>query len=1230
VEDASRRILNDFAYPVAYPYGLIFDLRDSPSTRRWALCFTVYQALRMVCLPLVGQYLREPIDAQAVSSIAALNTAITRIRSPFFQDWITLLHTLSRHLPRVGLQSLFPALGEALEPLKQVAERPIGLRGERRLSALDAILALRNGTAHGGLPDQAQAAAHLAAYVPVLHEILEAFAFLGNATLRVYGGSRDDLALGRGPVRVLRGATVPPWQDADLPEDEAAAFAESPAILRVPGQAAVPLYPLVKAALEQEPLLLYDGHYGIRVEGRQGVGERSYIYYLGTRDHEQDSAACDHLKAMLAQRQIDFFLDKQGTAPWTIADSARDYSRRTLDDLVGTKYFPACYLPVQYLEEALTAFLRVPDPGTWGRERTRPRYINGFLLIGAAGAGKTAFLARQVEQLLAQTQDDAGRENPNLVLFLRGNALTVAPGGVSLFRDVAERLGVAVQGATLGARRGDGFTSLRELLSHLDQRWGQDRVLGRRCILVLDALNEAPFPEPVLREALTLIELAACYPWCKVVCSIRQEWLGVWTGKLGAQELDPIEALRPYLYVPARPETADGRGPAGRGRAGPPVATLEPLSEAEAAEVYGRYQRAAEVPPAGYRLPACRTVWPDLLPETRRLLTNPLYLHLFMVTFDGRPAEPVTKVPALFQRYIEAMLQERPGVATAVDEVVAHLLQDLARPSADLSDDECHAIRRRWADAHSAAEARLTLSPVEALAYEGLLRKRVREEGGGYRFVFQTVAEYLVYRHLAAARPPADDEGAYWTRRARHDPVFAEYAGAFEFLLRDWQERGRLAQAGPLIEASPRWLQDVLAGVLVEQGRTGYVVGVGSPLAEAAAAALAHSQSRRTATALRQAGLLLRTSRFGLAAKPYFTAARDICAALHAAHPQDVDVADGLARALTDLANLLRDIGRPADAEQTYRQAADIYEALHVAHPERADIADGLARTLNNLGFPLRDAGRTEEAERVYRRAAEIYEALHAAHPDHVEVAHRLAGTLANLGIVLSSTGKPAEAEPAYRRAVEIYEALHAGQPDHVDIAHRLAGALTNLGILLVNTNRPADAERTYRRAIEIHEVLHGAHPEHAEIAHWLAATLNGLGNLLRRADRSAEAERLNRRAVEIYEAVCATHPEHVEAAEGLAWTLNSLGNALAEGGEAAAAQRAYERSLEIRERLHAENPINIEFTTGYADSLCSVKRYAEAKRLVDEVLALVPGYRYANEVARRIARQRSNEGLGS
>ena len=52
MEPARPRILNEFPTPVAYTYALIFDRNRDASVRRWALCFTEYQTLRLIGLTL--------------------------------------------------------------------------------------------------------------------------------------------------------------------------------------------------------------------------------------------------------------------------------------------------------------------------------------------------------------------------------------------------------------------------------------------------------------------------------------------------------------------------------------------------------------------------------------------------------------------------------------------------------------------------------------------------------------------------------------------------------------------------------------------------------------------------------------------------------------------------------------------------------------------------------------------------------------------------------------------------------------------------------------------------------------------------------------------------------------------------------------------------------------------------------------------------------------------------
>ncbi len=835
---------------MAYPYSLIFDESQPASLRRWSLCFTEYQALRMVALPLVGQYLSEEIVESDPETIRKLNTAIASIRAPFFSDWIELAYSLRKHLPKVGIEAFFPGLSQALDVLgKKVEERPVDQRGQSKLDPLRAILALRNATAHGALPDEAEAARHLEQYLPVLHDVLDAFDFLGDHVLKVRCDGPTPAPPDHAWVRNLRGAVLTDPVEEPLSDALEQAFRdECETVLLAPDGQVAPLYPLAKPLPDQvkqqalpvtERLFLYDGHYGRFTQTKQPV-EQSFINYLGVHHRAADAASCERLKKLLDERKISFLLDKADTAPWTIADNAADFSRRTLADLLGTKYFPECYVPFEDLEGHFERFLDRPiERSKWPKDTERKRFVNGFVLAGLAGAGKTAFLARQVERLLEQPDHLAPHENPNLVLFLRGQGILVRPTaeGVSLFHDLAEKLGVAVEGATVKHRKEGGFSSLSELFAHLHAKWKDDKLEGRRLILVLDALNEAPLTETVVREALDLIALAACYPWLKVVVSLRQEWLGVFAGKLGPQETDPLESIRPFLYT-VETESEGSR----LGKRPPPVVNMGVFDAGQARRVYEHYQahrRTAGLKPGEYRIRACLTPWDMIDAATRRdVLITPLHLHLFMEAFHARDAEPIATKPVLFRYYVNRELEGRPGLDRAIETVISYLLEDLDRAGAVLDDNDCHALNRAWEAGHSAGQVRLLQSPVEALACEALIRKRDREEGGAYGFVFQEVADYLIYRHLALHRPEGEDELAYWTRRAAPERVFPEYAGALGFLLRDWAAEDKLGLAARIAEASPRWFDAVLVAFLREQAQIGHTPGQARPGARAAAAAL--------------------------------------------------------------------------------------------------------------------------------------------------------------------------------------------------------------------------------------------------------------------------------------------------------------------------------------------------------------------------------------------------------
>ncbi|MBV9126151.1 MAG: tetratricopeptide repeat protein [Planctomycetes bacterium] len=849
----------------------------------------------------------------------------------------------------------------------------------------------------------------------------------------------------------------------------------------------------------------------------------------------------------------------------------------------------------------------MPPRADWERDTRRPRYANGLILAGFAGVGKTAFLARQVERLLAPEEADAGRDHLNLVLFLRGDGIAHRPGGVSLFQDVAEKLGVAVDGvATTRARREGGFSSFRDLLEHLHQRWLQDRLEGRRFLLILDAVNEAVFPEQLVDQALELIGWAACYPWCKVVLSTRQEWLTLWTSKMGAHEASPLSRLRSCLFVaetgrPGRPEDL-------------PTVSLPAFTLDQAGQVYAAYQKAAgaaDGQPAG----ACLTPWERLSQTTRNLLLNPLHLHLFMEAFAGRPAATVDAVPDLFRLYVERSLAEHPGLRRGVGAVLDYLLDDLARQGANLDDDDYNAIRRAWAEGRSEAEIRAQLSPVEALCQEGFLSKRVREEGGGYRFVFQKVAEYLLYVHLAEARPPREDELAYWRRRAEPEVVFFEYAAAFAFLFRHWAQEGRWAQIGPLVEDGAPWLTRVLFEFLWEQALTATAPGQASPGALALAEALEKTGGRQCGLALQNAADHLAPTHYLHTALTYYPAAIALLRQVPPFDPGQPEADCALAAAsyrygslLTDAwrweeaeANLERCVtvagrlwqadpfhhtagailavgwrergqlwtarGLPLQAGDAYRRAVEVAEQVQEAHPDQEASGQTLGIALLSLGGHYLAQGELDRAEAVFLRTLAFAEGLARSHPTG-PAADLVGSACESLGRLKSAQGDAGGAEQAFRRAHQCFYERWLANEGNLDLGFLVIHCLQALGNVLHDVGRLDEAEENVRKTLAFLEDWRTRKPDSLRIHLTLAHVHHSLAALLASRGRLDEAEAHYRTALAVIEPLSDSHPDHLGVGQVLARARVGLGHLLLGAGKLKEAKAAYREAVRLLQEL--------------------------------------------------------------
>ncbi|MFA4029510.1 MAG: hypothetical protein GDYSWBUE_000537 [Candidatus Fervidibacterota bacterium] len=402
-------ITQQMPYPIASVYADMDDEGKSLQMRREALYFTVYQLMRTIGLTLVGQYLtQEPPQSAPYQTRQRLNRAIAGIRCPHFSDWITLTNTLYRVHKELGLD-FFPEFADAMEKVRQSkvgVPREYGLDYGARyenLNWLEAFLALRNGSAHSGMGRDEVCRRDIQHFRPLLDALLGNFEFLTQYDLLVL---RSPLEEPR--VQVLKGTTPPSPTPMRLDDALYQAFEFSPVVMRAPDGRIQGLFPLFHGHIEGEPW-----HY-LREDPKM---PRRTIYYLGTEqrlplDDAEASKwvyppapfnAGEHLLRLLEARQIPWHIKREEVAPWTIRDIVNDYARRTLEDLIGVKYLPVCYLDRPALSQPLRTFATHSDE--------LPQ--RAFLLSGRAGCGKAALLCDLVRRLLKEQEE-------HLVFFVRG------------------------------------------------------------------------------------------------------------------------------------------------------------------------------------------------------------------------------------------------------------------------------------------------------------------------------------------------------------------------------------------------------------------------------------------------------------------------------------------------------------------------------------------------------------------------------------------------------------------------------------------------------------------------------------------------------------------------------------------------------------------------------------------------------------------------------------------
>lgn len=225
---------------------------------------------------------------------------------------------------------------------------------------------------------------------------------------------------------------------------------------------------------------------------------------------------------------------------------------------------------------------------------------------------------------------------------------------------------------------------------------------------------------------------------------------------------------------------------------------------------------------------------------------------------------------------------------------------------------------------------------------------------------------------------------------------------------------------------------------------------------------------------------------------------------------------------LNNLAGVLRDLGRHAEAENHYQRALRLRrQHLGPDHPS-------VGYSLSNLALLYRRQERFEDAEVMLLQALEVWEA--ALGPEHPDVGF----ALNNLALTYAELGRHSDGIPYSQRALSINEArLGSAHPS-------VASSLNILAIMYGGAGRAALAEPLHLRAIRIYEDARDGSADPR-----IAWPIHSLANLYRDEGRMDEAEQLYGRALSIrQENLGADHPETVKVRKDLDELLRRSGRA--------------------------------------------------------------------------------------
>jgi serine/threonine-protein kinase len=297
---------------------------------------------------------------------------------------------------------------------------------------------------------------------------------------------------------------------------------------------------------------------------------------------------------------------------------------------------------------------------------------------------------------------------------------------------------------------------------------------------------------------------------------------------------------------------------------------------------------------------------------------------------------------------------------------------------------------------------------------------------------------------------------------------------------------------------------------------------------------------------------------------------------LHKEAPDDRHLRRRLCGALINVA-VYEDVNKGL---ASLTEARDLYERFLRDHPDDLELAGGLAQLLSNMGTKHLDRGNAALARDCFEAALERQERLLRDNPaTHSWLPGEMAVTLHNLGVLASRLPDGAPLSLCYhRRVYEIRARLAREQPNNPSRQGDLAASLHSLGIDFRHVGLGSAADAASAEALALHRALARNNPFLTRYQVGLAAELIQVGINHSRAGRRPQALECYKEARDIQARLLRADPRSPGLRRILGQSHFNVGAVCGAMDRRPEEAAAFEEARRIQEGLVREQPDNIEF----------------------------------------------------